>query len=62
MALSVFFVTAAADDMFDINYLDAVVMSVYFQGVVLLSIGNILRNVKVEDIDFDVYKEDVAVT
>jgi hypothetical protein len=61
MALSVFFVTAAADDMFDINYLDAVVMSVYFQGVVLLSLGNILRNVKVEDIDFDVYKEDVAV-
>jgi len=62
MALSVFFVTAAADDMFDINYLDAVVMSVYFQGIVLLSIGHILRNVKVEDIDFDVYKDDVAVT
>jgi hypothetical protein len=62
MALSVFFVTAAADDMFDIDYLDAIVMSVYFQGVVLLSLGNILRNVKVEDIDFDVYKEDVAAT
>jgi len=62
MALSVFFVTAAADDMFDINYLDAVVMSVYFQGIVLLSLGNMLSNVKVEDIDFDVYKDDVAVT
>lgn len=62
MALSVFFVTAAADDMFDINYLDAVVMSVYFQGIVLLSLGNILSSVRVDDIDFDVYKEDVAVT
>jgi len=62
MALSVFFVTAAADDMFDIDYLDAIVMSVYFQGIVLLSLGNMLSNVKVEDIDFDVYKEDAAVT
>ena len=62
MALSVFFVTAAADDLFDIDYLDAVVMSVYFQGVVLLSLGNMLSNAKVKDIDFDVYKEDAAVT
>ena len=62
MALSVFFVTAAADDVYDIDYLDAILMSVYFQAVVWLSLGHILRAVKVEDIDFDVYKNDVAIT
>ena len=62
MALSVFFVTAAADDVFDIDYLDAILMSVYFQAVVWLSIGYMLRSIRIEDIDFDVYKNDVAVT
>ena len=62
MALSVFFVTAAADAVYDIDYLDAVVMSVYFQAVVWLSLGYVLRHVRIEDIDFEVYKNDVAVT
>ena len=62
IALSVFFVTAAADDMYDIDFLDAILMSVYFQAVVWMSLGYLLRNIRIEDIDFDVYKSDVAVT
>lgn len=62
MALSVFFVTAAADDMYDIDFLDAILMSVYFQAIVWLSIGYLLRSIRIKDIDFDVYKNDVAVT
>ena len=60
MALSVFFVTAAADDVFDIDFLDAVLMSVYFQAIVWLSLGYMMQSVRIEDIDFDVYKNDVA--
>ena len=62
MALSVFFVTAAADDMFDIDFLDAILMSVYFQGVVWISLGYMIRSIRIEDIDFEVYRNDVAVT
>ena len=62
MALSVFFVTAAADDMFDIDFLDAIIMSVYFQAVVWISLGYMIRSVRIEDIDFEVYRNDAAVT
>lgn len=62
MALSVFFVTAAADDVFDIDFLDAILMSVYFQAVVWISLGYMLQSIRLEDIDFDVYRNDVAVT
>ncbi len=62
MAMSVFFMTVAADDVYDMDYLDAVLMSAYFQVIVFLSLGHMLRSVKLEDIDFDVYKNDVAVT
>ena len=56
IALSVFFVTAAADDIFDIDYLDAIVMSVYFQAVVWISLGYMIRSIRIEDIDFEVYR------
>ncbi len=55
--------TQAADDVYDIDYLDATLLSVYFQVIVLLSIGHVLRNQRVEDMNFDVYKENgTAVT
>ena len=62
MALSVYFITAAADDVFDLDYLDATLLSLYFQVIALVTIGHILRSLRIEDIDFEVYKEDVPVT
>ena len=56
MAMNIFWMTQAADDVFDIDYLDAIIMSVYFQVIVLLSLGTVLRNTKLADINFDVYK------
>lgn len=56
MAMSIFFVTAAADDVYDIDALDAILMSVYFQVIVLLSVGTVCNAVQPEDINFDVYK------
>ncbi len=62
MAMSVFFMAVSADDAYDIDFLDAVFMSAYFQVIVFVSLGHLLRSVKPQDIDFDVYKKDVAVT
>jgi hypothetical protein len=60
LAMNLFWITQAADDVFDIDYLDAIIMSVYFQVIVLLSLGTVLRNMKLEDINFEVYKNSPA--
>ncbi len=63
IAMSVFFIVQAIDDVYDIDYLNATLLSVYFQVIVLLSLGHVLRSQRVEDMNFDVYKENgTAVT
>ncbi len=62
MVMSAFFIMAVADEIFDLDFLDAILMSVYFQVIMILSIGHVLRNLKLEDIDFDVYKNRTATT
>ncbi len=37
---------------------EPIAMSIYFQVVIIFGIGEVLRMFKIEDIDFDVYKED----
>ena len=61
MALSVFLMTIAAVNVFDLDFLSATLMSLYFQVFVFLSIGHVLRGLKLEDIDFEVYKSETAV-
>ena len=60
MALSVYWMTQAADDIYNLDFLDAAIMSVYFQAIAALSIGTLLRNTKLEDIDFEVYRDSPA--
>lgn len=60
MALSVFWMTQALDDVFDLDFLDATIMSLYFQLIVFLSIGHVLRNMRLEDMNFDVYRNSPA--
>lgn len=60
-AMSVFFLTQAAGDVFDLHAFDATLLSLYFQAIVLTSIGYLLHAFKLEDIDFDVYANDVPV-
>ena len=62
MAMSVYFMTVAADDIFDLDFLGAALLSLYFQVIAFVSIGHVLRSLQVEDIDFEVYKEDISVT
>ena len=57
IAMSVFFMVMAADDVYGIDNLNATLLSIYFQVIVLLSMGHVMRNQRVEDMNFDVYKE-----
>jgi len=62
IAMSVFIMTRVADDVIDIHFLDATLMSVYFQAITFLSLGHALRNLRLEDVDFGVYMNDAAAT
>ena len=55
MAMSVFFMSLAADDVFDLDFLDASLLSLYFQVIAFVSIGHVLRTLRVGDLDFEVY-------
>ena len=59
-ALSIFLMLQTADDVYDMDYLDAPLMSLYFQAIFALSIGYVLRTIKPEDIDFSVYANNVS--
>jgi hypothetical protein len=60
MVLSVFIAVTAADDMYKLDFLDAAIMSIYFQTIAYFSLGYTLRSIKLDAIDFDVYKNDAA--
>jgi uncharacterized membrane protein len=57
MAMSVFFMTQTADDLYDLDFLDATLMSLYFQLIVVLSLGHVLRSLSLENVNFDVYRD-----
>ena len=41
--------------------IEIIINSLYFQLIALIGIGTMLRNLRLENIDFDVYKDDEAV-
>jgi hypothetical protein len=57
IAMSVFFMTQAADDVYNLDFLDATLMTIYFQAIAYLSLGHGLRKQKLENIDFEGYKD-----
>ena len=57
MLISVFITLKIVAEVWKLESLDAVFMSLYWQAVGLLSIGYILRTVRVEDIDLEVYRD-----
>jgi len=62
MAMSIYFMTVVADDAHSLDFIDATLLSAYFQVIAFLSIGPSLRSARLEDINFDVYKNDAPVT
>lgn len=60
MALSIFYMILALNELFGLDYLDATLVSAYMQVIMFLSIGHVLRFLRIEEINFDVYKKDTA--
>lgn len=60
MALSIFYMTLELGELFGLDYLKATLVSAYFQVIVLISVGRVLRSTRIEEINFDVYKSDSA--
>lgn len=58
---SIFIMVTAGINEFDLDYLEPSIMSLYLQLIALVSVGTTLRTLRIEDINFDVYKEDVSV-
>lgn len=60
MTLSVFFISQAADDVIDLDSIEASLMSLYFATVASLSLGYSLSRLKLEDQNFEVYRNTPA--
>ncbi len=58
---SVFLVIVEGIDFFDLQYLKSSLMSVYLQLTIFFGVGSMLRSIKVENLNFDVYKTDAPV-
>lgn len=56
--MSVFFIVINSVREYGLDKWEPILMSVYFQIIVVFGFGQQLRNIKVEEIDFDVYKAD----
>ncbi len=60
IAASAFIMAEKSISIFDLLYLKPSMLSFYFQLIAWLSLGNLLKNMDIEDINFDVYKEDTS--
>ena len=60
IALSLFTALRAAGDAINLDALEATLTSLYFQGIVLLSLGYTLRSLRPEDMNFEVYRNEAT--
>jgi len=59
---STFLIVFKGINVYNLDSLEPVLMSIYFQIIVYLGLGSLLRNQNMENIDFEVYKKDMPVT
>ncbi len=55
--MSIYFMSAAADQRYDLDFLDASLLSMYFQAIVAFSVLYLMKAIRLEDLDFSVYKD-----
>ena len=53
---SLFFIANSAVDFFQLGYLEILINSIYFQVIAFFGIGGMLRNIRLDNTNFDVYK------
>jgi hypothetical protein len=56
--LSLFLMANSAVDVYQLGYLEIIINSIYFQVIAFFGIGSMLRTIRLDNIDFDVYKAD----
>ena len=57
IAASMFLIINGIVENYNLEYLESALMSIYLQLIIFIGLGTILRNLRVENIDFEVYKE-----
>lgn len=62
IAASVFLILTSLVDKYELEVFDPVLTSLYFQIITFFGLGLEFRTVKIETVDFSVYKEDKPVT
>jgi hypothetical protein len=61
MFASLFFIADSAVDVYQLGYLEIIINSIYFQVIAFFGIGGMLRTIRLDNINFDVYKADKVV-
>jgi hypothetical protein len=61
MFLSLFLIANSAVDFYQLGYLEIIINSIYFQVIAFLGIGGMLKTIRLDNINFDVYKADKSV-
>ena len=61
MFASLFFIANSAVDFYQLEYLEIIINSIYFQVIAFFGIGGMLRTVRLDNINFDVYKADKVI-
>jgi len=56
MLVSLFFIANSAVDFFQLGYLEILINSIYFQVIAFCGIGGMLRTIRLDNTNFDVYK------
>lgn len=62
MFLSLFLVANSAVDHYQLSYLEIIINTIYFQVIAFFGIGGMLRTMRIDKINFDVYKTKQAPT
>lgn len=60
--LSLFLMADSAVDFYQLGYLEIIINSIYFQVIAFFGIGSMLKTIRLDNIDFEVYKADGAST
>ena len=59
IAASLFLITNGIVENYNLEYLESALMSIYLQLIIFIGLGTILRNLRVENIDFEVYRKNI---
>jgi hypothetical protein len=63
IAASVFLMTSTVmDEFIYLDSLDPMILSLYLQLITIFSIGTEIRSIKIDEFDFEVYKNDISIT